>query len=66
MRQSNDAHDNYLRHVAFMIASELPENIRDARHVLALLHEIVDKFYAPNEALVDLHLVRQTPGPSKG
>jgi hypothetical protein len=66
MRQSNDAHDNYLRHVAFMIASELPEDIRDARLVLAILHEIVDKFYAPNDALVDLHVVRQAQGPSQG
>lgn len=60
MQRENSTHEDYLRHVAFMIAADLPENVTDARYVLALLHEIVDKFYT-RPAPADLRVVMRKP-----
>ena len=52
-----------LRKTAIQMAGELPEDIADARQVLCLMKEIVDKFLANEERTATLTLI--CPGKEK-
>jgi hypothetical protein len=46
-----------LRKVAIQMAGELPEDIAEARQILCLIKEIVDKFLANEERTATLTLI---------